>query len=75
MFAEPTQHYKAGLAFLAWANGLQQDFTLVNGVERLRDREHYLRCGELARAADAVLDPAVFERRLDAFTRAPWPPG
>ncbi|HZN41560.1 MAG TPA: DUF993 family protein [Planctomycetota bacterium] len=73
VFEEPTQHYKAGLAFLAWANGLQQDFTLVNGEERMRDREHYLRCGELARAANAVLDPAVFERRLAEFARAPWP--
>jgi hypothetical protein len=75
VFAEPTQHYKAGLAFLAWLNGLQQDFTLVNGEERMRDREHYQRCAELARAAGAVLDEAVFERNLAEFTRAPWPRG
>ncbi|HEX6811696.1 MAG TPA: DUF993 family protein [Planctomycetota bacterium] len=74
VFAEPTQHYKAGLAFLAWANGQQQDFTLVNGEELMRDREHYLRCAELARAAGAVLDAGEFERRLADFARVPWPP-
>ncbi|MFM1873145.1 MAG: hypothetical protein RL398_2567 [Planctomycetota bacterium] len=67
VFGAPTQHYKAGLAFLAWLNGLQDTFMLVNREERARDKAHYLRCAELARAADAVLDATTFERRLAEF--------
>ena len=74
VFEAPTQHYKAGLAFLAWLNGLQDEFLLVNGEERSRDRAHYERCAGLARLAGAVLDPVAFERRLLAFAQAPWPP-
>ncbi|MEO6594823.1 MAG: DUF993 family protein [Planctomycetota bacterium] len=73
VFEAPTQHYKAGLAFLAWLNGLQPNFTLVNGEQRMRDRAHYLRCAELAQQADAVLDAPGFAQRLAAFTAAPWP--
>ncbi len=67
VFAAPTQHYKAGLAFLAWLNGLQDTFLLVNREERARDRAHYLRCAELARVADAVIDARTFDRRLAEF--------
>lgn len=74
VFQQPTQHYKAGLAFLAWLNGQQDNFMLVNREERMRDREHYLRCAELARTADCVLDEAVFASRLAEFAAAPWPP-
>ncbi|MCB9887800.1 MAG: DUF993 family protein [Planctomycetes bacterium] len=68
VFEAPTQHYKAGLAFLAWCNGLQDTFLLVNREEQHRDRAHYLRCAELARAAEAVLDAGMFTRRLNEFT-------
>lgn len=74
VFTAPTQHYKAGLAFLAWLNGQQDDFTLVAGEERMRDREHYERCAELAEAADCVLDPGVWAARRAAFAAGPWPP-
>lgn len=67
VFAAPTEHYKAGLAFLAWLNGLQDQFMLCNRQEQARDRAHYLHCAELAQAADAVIDPATFARRLKEF--------
>ena len=74
VFQAPTQHYKAGLAFLAWLNGQQDSFLLVTREELQRDREHYLRCAELARAADCVLRPDVFDARLAEFAACPWPP-
>lgn len=74
VFEAPTQHYKAGLAFLAWLNGQQDNFLLVNREELERDREHYLRCAELARAAGCVHDDEVFEARLAEFAAGPWPP-
>lgn len=74
VFQQPTQHYKAGLAFLAWLNGSQDNFMLVNREELARDRDHYLRCAELAQDADCVRDYTVFAQRLAQFTAAPWPP-
>ena len=74
VFAAPTQHYKAGLAFLAWLNGQQDNFRLVNREEAARDRDHYLRCAELARAAGCVRDEQIFTSRLAEFAAAPWPP-
>ena len=74
VFQAPTQHYKAGLAFLAWLNGQQDSFLLVNREELQRDREHYLHCAELARAADCVLRPDIFDARLAEFAASPWPP-
>lgn len=74
VFQQPTQHYKAGLAFLAWLNGAQDNFMLVNREDLARDRDHYLRCAELAQKANCVLDPTVFAARLAEFVAAPWPP-
>ncbi|MFK7739774.1 MAG: DUF993 family protein [Planctomycetota bacterium] len=67
VFQEPTQHYKAGLAFLAWLNGLQENFLLVNREDEARDHAHYLRCAELARAAGCVRNPDTFDARLRQF--------
>ncbi|MEZ6036415.1 MAG: DUF993 family protein [Planctomycetota bacterium] len=74
VFQAPTQHYKAGLAFLAWLNGQQDNFLLVNREDLARDRVHYLECARLAREAGCVHDAATFEARLTAFEAAPWPP-
>ena len=64
LFQEPTQHYKAGLAFLSWLNGLQSNAMLANHEERARDREHYVRAVELASAAGALQDAALAAERL-----------
>ena len=74
VFCAPTQHYKAGLAFLAWLNGQQDNFLLVNREDTARDRDHYLRCAELARDAGCVRDEQTFTSRLAEFAAAPWPP-
>jgi len=74
VFQNPTQHYKAGLAFLSWLNGSQNNFMLINREDLQRSRDHYLRCAELARQAGCVRDAATFDARLAEFTAAPWPP-
>lgn len=48
LFEEPTQHYKAGLAFLSWLNGRQPDFRLPAGADTRRDRRHLQKCVGLA---------------------------
>ena len=67
VFSEPTAHYKTGLAFLSWLNGLQENFMLVNHEERCRDVEHLLRTAELAAAAGALRDTALAAERLKAL--------
>lgn len=69
VFEAPTQHYKAGLAFTAWLNGLQPDFTLVNHEQRARSREHYLRVARAAAACGALSDARLAAARLTQ----PWP--
>jgi hypothetical protein len=67
LFQPPTQHYKAGLAFLSWLDGRQDNAMLANHEERRRDREHYLRAAELASAAGVLRDAVLAEKRLAAF--------
>ena len=74
VFEAPTPAYKAGLAFVAWLNGQQDNFLLVNREDTARDRDHYLRCAELARDAGCVRDEQTFTSRLAEFAAAPWPP-
>ncbi|MCA8953007.1 MAG: DUF993 family protein [Planctomycetes bacterium] len=54
VFCAPTQHYKAGLAWLAHRNGWQPNAMLVNREELARDAAHYARCEELARRCGAL---------------------
>lgn len=64
LFETPTQHYKAGLAFLSWLNGAQGNPMLALHEERARSAEHYLRAAELASAAGAIQDSSVAAGRL-----------
>ncbi len=67
VFAPPTAHYKAALAFTSYLAGLQQAPLLPLHHERLRDRQHLVRAAELAAAAGAFEDPARACQRLEAF--------
>jgi hypothetical protein len=67
IFTEPTYYYKAGVAFLAWLNGFQPRFLLLDGLERRRPASHLVRVFELAAAAGALADPDVAVSRMTAF--------
>ena len=69
LFAAPTQHYKAGLAFLSWLSGLQDNAMLVNREDRARDDAHRLRCIELARACGVLASNAAVEARISTYQR------
>ena len=71
VFESPTQHYKAGLAFLSWLNGHQGNRMLVGRLERARDREHYLRLAVLAAEAGVFEDAGVAGERLRQFVAEP----
>ncbi|HEX9795052.1 MAG TPA: DUF993 family protein [Planctomycetota bacterium] len=67
LFAAPTEHYKAGLAFLAWVNGRHQAFLLPRRAETRRDLPHLLRAAELASAAGALQDAPAAAARLNTL--------
>ena len=69
IFEEPTYHYKTGIAFLAWLNGLQPRFSMLDGLERSRPASHLTRVFELAAAAGALSDPDLAVSRMTAFLR------
>ncbi|HTU72670.1 MAG TPA: DUF993 family protein [Trebonia sp.] len=64
IFEEPTYHYKVGVAFLAWLNGLQPQFAMVGGLERRRTTAHLVRVFELAAAAGALTEPELAVARM-----------
>lgn len=64
LFEAPTAHYKVGLAWLAWLNGLQETPELPGHLERERDDDHRARLLEAAVAAGAISDPAGAAQRL-----------
>ncbi len=64
IFEPPTYHYKAGVAFLAWLNGLQPQFVMLGGLERRRPAGHLIRLFELATAAGALSRPELAVERM-----------
>jgi Protein of unknown function (DUF993) len=64
IFEPPTYHYKVGVAFLAWLNGLQPHFSLLGGLQRRRPARHLIRVFELAAAARALTDPDLAAARM-----------
>src|SRR5215472_14408717 len=69
IFEDPTYYYKTGVAFLAWLNGFQPRFLMLDGLERERPVSHLVRVFELAAAAGALTDPDLAAGRMSAFLR------
>jgi hypothetical protein len=69
IFEEPTYYYKTGVAFLAWLNGLQPRFLMLDGLESKRPPGHLVRVFELAAAAGALTDPDLAVDRMTAFMK------
>jgi hypothetical protein len=69
IFEAPTYNYKTGVAFLAWLNGLQPRFSMLDGFENRRPAGHLIRVFELAAAAGALTDPDLAVGRMSAFLK------
>ena len=69
IFEEPTYYYKTGVAFLAWLNGFQPRFLMLDGLERERPVSHLVQVFGLAAAAGALPDPDLAVGRMTAFLR------
>ena len=67
IFEPPTSSYKVGVAFLAWLNGLQPHFAMLDGFQARRPRAHLFRVFELAAAAGALRSPGLAAERMTAY--------
>jgi len=64
LFQEPTYAYKTGLVFLAYLNGFQDHFHMIQGAENSRSLPHLAEVLVLAEQAGLVPDLALAEDRM-----------
>jgi hypothetical protein len=72
VFSTPTRYYKTGVVFMAYLNGHQDHFRMVNGLESARSVVHLARQFELADQAGLLTDP---ERAAERLRRVLAPAG
>jgi dihydrodipicolinate synthase/N-acetylneuraminate lyase len=64
VFAAPTWQYKTGVVFLAWLNGHQRHFRMLDGAESARSVPHLAEAMVLADQARLLIDPELATRRM-----------
>jgi len=64
IFETPTYNYKTGIVFLAWLNGHQDAFSMVNGAQAARSLPHLAEVFRLADRAGLLADPELAVRRM-----------
>jgi hypothetical protein len=64
IFKHPTRFYKTGVVFLAWLNGLQNQFMMVGGQESARSLLHLVELFRLADKAHVLHDPDLAASRM-----------
>jgi hypothetical protein len=64
IFRAPTQYYKTGIVFLAWLNGHQDHFTMVNGAQSMRPLPYFTEVFKLADQARLLRDPELAVKRM-----------
>jgi hypothetical protein len=64
IFEAPTYNYKTGIVFLAWLNGHQDAFSMVNGAQAARSLPHLAEVFRLADGAGLLADPELAVSRM-----------
>ncbi len=64
VFGEPTFYYKTGVVFMAYLNGHQDHFRMVNGLESSRSLVHLSEQFVLADRAGLLADPELAAHRM-----------
>ncbi|MBB5784940.1 dihydrodipicolinate synthase family protein [Nonomuraea jabiensis] len=67
IFETPTYNYKTGIVFLAWLNGHQDAFAMVNGAQSARSLRHLAEVFRLADQAGLLSDQELAVRRMKAL--------
>ena len=64
IFRAPTQFYKTGIVFLAWLNGHQDHYIMINGAQAMRPLPYFVECFKLADQAGLLRDPDLATSRM-----------
>ncbi len=64
IFRSPTQFYKTGIVFLAWLNGFQDHFVMMNGAQAMRPLPYFIEAFKLADRARLLRDPSLAVKRM-----------
>ena len=64
IFRAPTQHYKTGVVFLAWLNGFQDHFVMLNGAQAARPLPDFVTIFKQADACGLLQDPELAVSRM-----------
>ena len=64
IFRAPTQYYKTGVVFLAWLNGFQDHFVMLNGAQAMRPLPYFVEVFRLADQCGLLRDPELAIRRM-----------
>ena len=69
IFRAPTQYYKTGIVFLAWLNGHQEHFIMVNAAQSARPLSYFTDTFKLADQAGLLRDPDLAVTRMKSLLR------
>jgi len=64
IFRAPTQYYKTGVVFLAWLNGFQDHFVMLNGAQATRSLPYFTDCFKMADECGLLRDPDLAVERM-----------
>ncbi|MEO6300517.1 MAG: dihydrodipicolinate synthase family protein [Paracoccaceae bacterium] len=64
IFRAPTQYYKTGVVFLAWLNGFQDHFIMLNGAQAMRPLPYFTELFRLADGCGLLRDPEMAVTRM-----------
>lgn len=64
IFRSPTQYYKTGVVFLAWLNGFQDHFVMLNGHQAMRPLPYFSEVFRLADQCGVLRDPELAVHRF-----------
>lgn len=67
IFRAPTQYYKTGVVFLAWLNGFQNHFVMLNGAQALRPLPYFTEIFKLADGCGLLREPDLAVQRMNTL--------
>ena len=67
IFRAPTQFYKTGVVFLAWLNGFQDHFIMLNGAQAMRPLPYFTEIFRLADGCGLLRNPDLAVRRMKSL--------
>ncbi|MBE1282726.1 MAG: DUF993 family protein [Rhodobacteraceae bacterium] len=69
IFRAPTQYYKTGVVFLAWLNGFQDHFIMLNGAQATRSLPYFTDCFRMADECGLLRDPDMAVDRMQTLLK------